>query len=195
MQQKVTLLLLHCNKTCKTILTLAAIHDTLYRKSHHLCRKVQKGEDLFPMKIFTVPQHTRFILPPIHPTKFFACLAGRFFSFMGQELQTFQQTMTRRRPEAWSIETICFSTPDSKRLSKLPMAKIGKPLKNILSTMPRWWKTCCTNVSTWCPLKSNAGTPYNIITAMAIILPSFGSMSAEPKSFVLTTGAMLCRRA
>ena len=33
------------------------------------------------MKIFTAPQHTRFILPPIHPTKFFACLAGRYFSF------------------------------------------------------------------------------------------------------------------
>ena len=33
------------------------------------------------MKIFTAPQHTRFILPPIHPTKFFACLAGRFFFY------------------------------------------------------------------------------------------------------------------
>ena len=43
--------------------------------------KVQNGEDLFPMKIFTAPQHTRFVLPPFHPTKFFACLAGRYFSF------------------------------------------------------------------------------------------------------------------
>ena len=33
------------------------------------------------MTIFTAPQHTRFILPPFHPTKFFACLAGRYFSF------------------------------------------------------------------------------------------------------------------
>ena len=33
------------------------------------------------MKIFTAPQHTRFVLPPFHPTKFFACLAGRYFSF------------------------------------------------------------------------------------------------------------------
>ena len=33
------------------------------------------------MKIFAAPQHTRSILPPIHPTKFFACLAGRYFSF------------------------------------------------------------------------------------------------------------------
>ena len=33
------------------------------------------------MKIFTAPQHTRFILPLSHPTKFFACLAGRYFSF------------------------------------------------------------------------------------------------------------------
>ena len=33
------------------------------------------------MKIFTAPQHTRSILPLFHPTKFFACLAGRYFSF------------------------------------------------------------------------------------------------------------------
>ena len=62
-------------------MTLAVIHDTLYRKSHHFCRKIQNGEDLFPMKIFTAPQHTRSILPLFHPTKFFACLAGRYFSF------------------------------------------------------------------------------------------------------------------
>ena len=31
---------------------------------------------------FTAPQHTRFILPPIHPTKFFACTAWRYFSFL-----------------------------------------------------------------------------------------------------------------
>ena len=35
------------------------------------------------MKIFTAPQHTRFILPPIHPTKSIAALRGRYFSFMG----------------------------------------------------------------------------------------------------------------
>ena len=33
------------------------------------------------MKIFTAPQHTRFILPPIHPTKSIAALHGRYFSF------------------------------------------------------------------------------------------------------------------
>ena len=33
------------------------------------------------MKIFTAPQHIRSILPLFHPTKFFACLAGRYFSF------------------------------------------------------------------------------------------------------------------
>ena len=104
--------MLYCNKICKTILTLAAIRDTLYRKSHRACRgkappsclrktalplksptgafiatqtrsrrKVQSGEDLFPIKIFTAPQHTRFILPPIHPTKSIAALHGRYFSF------------------------------------------------------------------------------------------------------------------
>ena len=91
-------------------MTLTAIHDTLYRKSHRACRgnappsclrktalplksptgafiatqtrtfrKVQSGEDLFPMKIFTAPQHTRFILPPIHPTKSsLRCMGGIF---------------------------------------------------------------------------------------------------------------------
>ena len=91
-------------------MTLAAIRDTLYRKSHRACRgnappsclrktalplksptgafiatqtrtfrKVQSGEDLFPMKIFTAPQHTRFILPPIHPTKSsLRCMGGIF---------------------------------------------------------------------------------------------------------------------
>ena len=70
-------------------MTHLANRDTLYRKSHQFCRKVQNGEDLFPMKIFTAPQHTRFILPPIHPTKFFACLAGRYFSFGKLHLEFF----------------------------------------------------------------------------------------------------------
>ncbi|MBS6773201.1 MAG: hypothetical protein KH240_11605 [Faecalibacterium prausnitzii] len=30
----------------------------------------------------TAPQHTRFILPPIHPTKSIAALRGRYFSFL-----------------------------------------------------------------------------------------------------------------
>ena len=41
------------------------------------------------MKIFTAPQHTRSILPPFHPTKFFACLAGRYFSFGKLHLESF----------------------------------------------------------------------------------------------------------
>ena len=112
MQQEVTLLPLYCNKICKTILTLTAIHDTLYRKSHRACRgnappsclrktalplksptgafiatqtrscrKVQNGEDLFLMTIFTAPQHTRFILPLTSPDKIIAALRGRYFSF------------------------------------------------------------------------------------------------------------------
>ena len=72
---------LYCNKICKIILTCPAIHDTLYRKSHQFCRKVQSGEDLFPMKIFTAPQHTRFILPPIHPTKSSLRCVGGIFLF------------------------------------------------------------------------------------------------------------------
>ena len=41
------------------------------------------------MRIFTAPQHTRFILPPIHPTKFFACLAGWYFSLRELYLENF----------------------------------------------------------------------------------------------------------
>ena len=41
------------------------------------------------MKIFTAPQHTRFVLPSFHPTKFFACLAGRYFSFGKLHLESF----------------------------------------------------------------------------------------------------------
>jgi len=33
------------------------------------------------MKIFTAPQHTRFILPPIHPTKSSLCCMGGIFLF------------------------------------------------------------------------------------------------------------------
>jgi len=62
-------------------LTLAAFRDTLYRKSHQICRKIQSGEDLFSVKIFTVPQHTRFILPPIHPTKSSLRCVGGIFLF------------------------------------------------------------------------------------------------------------------
>ena len=70
-------------------MSLAAIRDTLYRKSHQFCRKVQSGEDLFPMKIFTAPQHTRSILPPIHPTKSIAALRGRYFSLWETYLENF----------------------------------------------------------------------------------------------------------
>jgi len=44
-------------------------------------RKVQNGEDLFPMKIFTAPQHTRSILPPFHPTKSSLRCVGGIFLF------------------------------------------------------------------------------------------------------------------
>ena len=33
------------------------------------------------MRIFTAPQHTRFILPLFHPDKIIAALRGRYFSF------------------------------------------------------------------------------------------------------------------
>jgi len=38
---------------------------------------------------FTAPQHTRFILPPIHPTKSIAALLGRYFSLGETYLENF----------------------------------------------------------------------------------------------------------
>ena len=45
------------------------------------CRKVQDGDDLFPIKNFTAPQHTRPILPLTSSDKIIAALRGRYFSF------------------------------------------------------------------------------------------------------------------
>jgi hypothetical protein len=45
-----------------------------HRETHHFREEKSTKE-------FTAPQHTRFILPPIHPTKSIAALRGRYFSF------------------------------------------------------------------------------------------------------------------
>ena len=45
-----------------------------HRETHHF----SEGKST---KEFTAPQHTRSILPPIHPTKSIAALRGRYFSF------------------------------------------------------------------------------------------------------------------
>ena len=63
----------------KTALPLKSPTGAFIATQTRTFRKVQNGEDLFPMKIFTAPQHTRFILPPIHPTKSsLRCLGGIF---------------------------------------------------------------------------------------------------------------------
>ena len=67
----------------KTALPLKSPTGAFIAAQTRTFRKVQDGEDLFPMKIFTAPQHTRFVLPPFHPTKSIAMLHGRYFSFTG----------------------------------------------------------------------------------------------------------------
>ena len=91
----VRLLMLYRYKFFKIILTHLAKHDILCHKSHWFCGLVWNPlQDVVVFILntaspwiiperFTAPQHTRFILPPIHPTKFFACLAGWYFSFTG----------------------------------------------------------------------------------------------------------------
>ena len=118
--KSVILLPLYRNKTCKTILTCPAIHDTLYRKSHRACRgnappsccarplcrlKAPLGLSLLRKRSLVEKYRTARIyspwrfLPPrntpdlfcrlLHPTKFFACLAGRYFSFGKLHLEFF----------------------------------------------------------------------------------------------------------
>jgi len=45
-----------------------------HRDNHHF-------QQIIVQKERTAPQHTRSILPPIHPTKSIAALHGRYFSF------------------------------------------------------------------------------------------------------------------
>ena len=45
-----------------------------HRDNHHFQRMIARKER-------TAPQHTRFILPPIPPTKSIAALRGLYFSF------------------------------------------------------------------------------------------------------------------
>ena len=67
----------------KTALPLKSPTGAFIAVQTRTFRKVQSGEDLFPMKIFTAPQHTRFILPPIHPDKIHRCAAWAVFFFSG----------------------------------------------------------------------------------------------------------------
>ena len=96
----------HMEKFFKIILTHLAKHDILCHKSHWFCGLVwNHPQDVVVFILntatesgwlspwdpplpwgkvheeFTAPQHTRFILPPIHPTKSIAALHGRYFSF------------------------------------------------------------------------------------------------------------------
>ena len=106
--------MLYRHKFFKIILTHLAKHDILCHKSHWFCGLVwNHPQDVVVFILntatesgwlspwdpplpwgkvheeFTAPQHTRFILPPIHPTKFFACLAGWYFSLRELYLENF----------------------------------------------------------------------------------------------------------
>ena len=62
------------------------------------------------MTIFTAPQHTRFVLPPFPPTKFFACLAGRYFSFGELYLESY---INRLNEILRHDLTLCVGEPDN----------------------------------------------------------------------------------
>ena len=69
---------------------------------------------------FTAPQHTRFILPPIHPTKSIAALHGRYFSFMGNAPWKFHEPTGR--------DTDFSSTPLHKQGQELRSEQTVTPL-------------------------------------------------------------------
>lgn len=73
------------------------------------------------MKIFTAPQHTRFVLPPFHSTKFFACLAGRYFSFWELYLESH---ISRLNEILCHDLTLCVGEPDNAA------AKQGQELRS-----------------------------------------------------------------
>ena len=77
------------------ILTYSTNHDILCHKSHRFCGLVWNHPQdvvvfilntaspwIIPKRL-TAPQHTRFILPPIHPDKIHRCAAWAVFFFMG----------------------------------------------------------------------------------------------------------------
>ena len=74
------------------------------------------------MKIFTASQHTRSILPPFHPTKFFACLAGRYFSFGELYLESF---ISRLNVIPCHDPTLSMGEPDNAA------AKQGQELRSV----------------------------------------------------------------
>ena len=69
---------------------------------------------------FTAPQHTRFILPPIHPTKSIAALHGRYFSFMGNAPWKFHEPTGR--------DTDFSSTPLHKQGQELRSEQTVTPI-------------------------------------------------------------------
>ena len=88
---------LHFNKFSKTLLTIFTYRGiflvnptdfvdwlkSIYKDVVSYHRETQHFSEEKSTKELTAPQHTRFILPPIHPTKSIAALHGRYFSFMG----------------------------------------------------------------------------------------------------------------
>ena len=80
------------------ILTYPTNHDILYHKSHWTCRLIANLLQKWLVitvrptasvkekstKEATAPQHTRFILPPIHPTKSSLRCVGGIFLFQGR---------------------------------------------------------------------------------------------------------------
>ena len=84
-----------------------------HRETHHF-REEKSTKEL------TAPQHTRFILPPIHPTKSIAALHGRYFSFMGNAPWKFHEPTGR--------DTDFSSTPLHKQGQELRSEQTVTPI-------------------------------------------------------------------
>ena len=85
------------------------------------------------MKIFTAPQHTRFILPLTSPDKIIAALRGRYFSFMvtcrggGPSILLTQDRSVAQKPH-WGFcccATAAFCFPKKQKIRTLLLLRKG----------------------------------------------------------------------
>ena len=121
------------------ILTYSTNHDILYHKSHWTCRLIANLLQKWLVitvrpttsvkekstKEATAPQHTRFILPPFHPTKSSLRCVGGIFLFQGRlHLKNF---MSRPNEILRHDLTLSVGEPDNAAAKQGQELRSGQP--------------------------------------------------------------------
>ena len=86
-----------------------------HRETHHFREEKSTKE-------FTAPQHTRFILPPIHPTKSIAALRGRYFFLRLNNSETFVELVGARPLHLLSQTVLPLKSPTGAFIAPLRFA-------------------------------------------------------------------------